>query len=170
MDPHTNVQRLNLQNTLILDSSEIAETFNKFFINIATEIEQKIPPANLMNEITQAEPATFFKYDPIISQDILDVLSQLQPKHSLDPTNIPMFLLKKLSHQICMPLKHIINLSLESGEIPLSMKTAKVIPLLKSGDPTDVNNYRGHRSLVLGSRPDGFQNLVVGGLDRYLPC
>jgi len=95
-----------------------------------------------MNEINQAEPTTFFKYDPIISQDILDVFAQLQPKHSLDPTNIPMFLLKKLGHQICMPLKHIINLSLESGEIPLSMKAAKVIPLLKSGDPTDVNNYR----------------------------
>jgi len=72
----------------------------------------------------------------------LDVLKQLQPKHSLDPSNIPMFLLKKLGHQICMPLKHIVNLSLQSGEIPLSMKTAKVIPLLKSGDPSDVNNYR----------------------------
>ncbi len=82
------------------------------------------------------------KYEPIISQDIFDVLAQLQPKHSLDPSNIPMFLLKKLGHQICMPLKHIINLSLDSGEIPSSMKTAKVIPLLKSGDPSDVNNYR----------------------------
>jgi hypothetical protein len=68
------VQRLNLENTLILDSSEIAETFNRFFINIASEIEQKIPPANVMNEIAQVEPATFFKYEPIISQDIFDVL------------------------------------------------------------------------------------------------
>jgi len=41
-----------------------------------------------------------------------------------------------------MPLKHIIILSLQSGEITLSMKTVKVMPLLKSGDPTDVNSYR----------------------------
>jgi len=41
-----------------------------------------------------------------------------------------------------MPLKHIIILSLQSGEITLSMKTVKVMPLLKSGDPTGVNSYR----------------------------
>ena len=41
-----------------------------------------------------------------------------------------------------MPLKHIVNLSLSTGEVPLLMKTAKVVPIFKSGDPTDVNNYR----------------------------
>ena len=53
-----------------------------------------------------------------------------------------MVLLKKVSNLICMPLKHIVNLSLTTGEIPLQMKTAKVVPIFKSGDPTDVNNYR----------------------------
>ena len=90
-----NVQRLNLENTLILDSTEIAENFNKFFVKIASEIEKKIPPADVINETAHTDPLTFFKCDPIISQDILDVLTQLQPKHSLDPTNIPIFLLKK---------------------------------------------------------------------------
>ncbi len=41
-----------------------------------------------------------------------------------------------------MPLKHIVNLSLSTGEVPLLMKTAKVVPIFKSGDPTDVNNFR----------------------------
>jgi hypothetical protein len=38
-----------------------------------------------------------------------------------------------------MPLKHIVNLSLSTGEVPLLMKTAKVVPIFSS---TDVNNYR----------------------------
>ncbi len=43
---------------------------------------------------------------------------------------------------ICIPLKHIVNLSLSTGEVPLLMKTAKVEPIFKSGDLTDENNYR----------------------------
>ena len=34
------------------------------------------------------------------------------------------------------------NKSLESGICPDSMKTAKVIPLFKKGDPQDFSNYR----------------------------
>ena len=80
--------------------------------------------------------------NPIISQDIIDVIDQLKPKHSLDPSNLSMVLLKKVSNQICMPLKHIVNLSLATGEIPDQMKTAKVVPIFKSRDSTDINNYR----------------------------
>jgi hypothetical protein len=38
--------------------------------------------------------------------------------------------------------KHIVNLSLCTGEIPIQMKTAKIVPIFKSGDPTKINNYR----------------------------
>jgi hypothetical protein len=41
-----------------------------------------------------------------------------------------------------MPLKHIVNLSLATGEIPDQIKTAKVVPIFKSRDSTDINNYR----------------------------
>jgi hypothetical protein len=74
--------------------------------------------------------------DPIISQDVLDVIKQLKPKHSLDPNNLSMVILKSVANEICMPLKHIVNLSLCTGEIPIKMKTAKVAPIFKSGDPT----------------------------------
>ncbi len=37
-----------------------------------------------------------------------------------------------------MPLKHIVNLSLSTGEVPLLMKTAKVVPIFKAGDPTNM--------------------------------
>ena len=34
------------------------------------------------------------------------------------------------------------NLSLSTGIFPTKWKLAKVVPLFKSGDSTDVNNYR----------------------------
>ena len=39
-------------------------------------------------------------------------------------------------------LRHIINLSLESGRFPSSWKCAKVTSLFKQGDRTDKDNYR----------------------------
>jgi hypothetical protein len=135
---------LNINGTITSNSTEIAEKFNDFFVNIATEIEKTIPPA-IPNTvpIPLTEPESFFKLsDPIISQDILDVIKQLKPKHSLDPNNLSMVILKSVANEICMPLKHIVNLSLCTGEIPIQMKTAKIVPIFKSGDPTEINNYR----------------------------
>ena len=135
---------LNINGTITSNPAEIAEKFNNFFVNIATEIEINIPPAvpNVV-PIPLTEPDSMFQMSaPIISQDIIDVIKQLKPKHSLDPTNLSMVMLKSVSHEICMPLKHIVNLSLSTGEIPIQMKTAKVVPIFKSGDPMEINNYR----------------------------
>ncbi len=135
---------ISVNGQTITDSTTIAENFNKFFVNIASDIEKTIPPASPNYPMpTIDEPNAFFNMsDPIISQDIIDVIKQLKPKHSLDPSNLSMVMLKKVSNQVCMPLKHIVNLSLSTGEIPHQMKTAKVVPIFKSGDPSDINNYR----------------------------
>jgi len=134
---------INIDGRTVTDPALIAEKFNKFFVNIATEIEKTIPPTDEPLRQPLPEPTTFLNMsNPIISQDIIDVIKQLKPKHSLDPSNLSMVLIKKVSNLICMPLKHIVNLSLSTGEVPLLMKTAKVVPIFKSGDPTDVNNYR----------------------------
>ena len=51
-------------------------------------------------------------------------------------------LLKQISSQILLPIKHIFNLSLSTGLIPEQFKIAKVIPIFKSGDCLDPSNYR----------------------------
>ena len=42
---------------------------------------------------------------------------------------------------IIEPMTHIINQSLSHGIIPQQMKTAKVIPIHKSADPSLLKNY-----------------------------
>jgi hypothetical protein len=135
---------INIDGRTVTDSASIADKFNTFFVNIAAEIEKDIPPADqTLPQPPAPEPTAFLNMsNPIISQDIIDVIDQLKPKHSLDPSNLSMVLLKKVSNQICMPLKHIVNLSLATGEIPDQIKTAKVVPIFKSRDSTDINNYR----------------------------
>ena len=51
------------------------------------------------------------------------------------------YVLSKVTDQNVKPLVHIFNLPFSSGICPSEMKTAKVIPLFKSGDISDFN-YR----------------------------
>ena len=56
--------------------------------------------------------------------------------------DIPPLVLKRSSELITIPLTHIINLSLSNGFFPEQLKQAKVLPIFKSGDRFDMNNYR----------------------------
>ena len=56
--------------------------------------------------------------------------------------NLPPGLLKDAAAEIASTLAHIINLSLRSGQVPSQWKIAEVIPLHKSGNTGDNNNFR----------------------------
>ena len=55
---------------------------------------------------------------------------------------IPARFLKDGARILYKPLNYIINLSLMSSTFPDDMKIAKVTPLHKKKDKTDVGNYR----------------------------
>ena len=56
--------------------------------------------------------------------------------------NVCMDLVKDCANLICRPLTHIIYLSIVSGIVPDQLKSARVIPLFKSGDKSTFINYR----------------------------
>ncbi len=67
-----------------------------FFVNIASEIEKIITPADQPLQQPVLAPTTFLNMShPIISQDIIDLIKQLKPKHCLDLYNLSMVLIKK---------------------------------------------------------------------------
>ena len=51
-------------------------------------------------------------------------------------------LVKEIIQPIARPLTHIFNLSLSTGVVPDIFKLAKVIPIFKTGDKCNPNNYR----------------------------
>ena len=66
----------------------------------------------------------------------------MKNKTSCGPDGISSKLLKLIMPQILTPLCHLFNLSFQTGYIPIQLKTAKVIPIFKSGDKNSYNNYR----------------------------
>ena len=88
-------------------------------------------------------PNTHFIFlDPVIPADILTIVNKLKPKTSYEEDGISAKLLSKTIDKIIDPITHIVNLTLETGIFPAELKCAKVIPILKTGDPCLLNNHR----------------------------
>jgi hypothetical protein len=124
-----------------------ATAFNKFYCNIAHNLNDKLPPPR----------GDFKKYLPIISEDLQPlekfrqitfedvewVLSDLMvSKTSFSHDNISNKQLKLIAKEISFPLSHLINMSFKHDFVPSSWKLVKVIPLFKSCDCKLTTNYR----------------------------
>jgi len=73
---------------------------------------------------------------------VLKAISDLNANFSKDNYNMDATFLKKYSQIIIQPLTHIINFSIKTGIFPDVWKKALVKPIFKSGNTTDVSNYR----------------------------
>ena len=81
--------------------------------------------------------------NPVSEDEVVNIIKSCKPKHSKECDDINMYVLSKVTDQIVEPLVYIIlNLSFSSGIFPSEMKTAKVIPVIKSGNRSDFSNYR----------------------------
>ena len=56
--------------------------------------------------------------------------------------NIPVYFIRSVAEILAYPLSILVNHSFELGYFPNCLKTAKIIPLYKSGDKSLPTNYR----------------------------
>ena len=83
-----------------------------------------------------------FTLKPVHPDTVLEIVNDLKNSKSTGLDNIDVWTLKLIIEDILPALTHVINLSLNSMTFPNVWKLAKVIPLLKKGDPLSPGNYR----------------------------
>lgn len=66
---------------------------------------------------------------------------KLDNKKSAATDKIEPYFLRIAANIVAEPIAYIVNLSLTYNIMPRMWKSAMVVPLLKSGDPSDPNNY-----------------------------
>ena len=67
---------------------------------------------------------------------------------------------------IACPFTHVIYLSLIQGIVPDDLKSARVVPLFKKSDKTEVGNYRPVSILMIISKV--FERIVYDLVESYL--
>ena len=128
---------------MISEYLDIANGFNSFFAGIGPKLASEIGNSNIDYKtfLPDNNPVSF-EFSRISEIDILNICKQLKPKVSTGADFISNKLLQIIAPIIITPLHHLINLSLETGFVPKEFKIAKVVPVFKSGDCHDYNNYR----------------------------
>ena len=127
----------------INDYLEIANGFNTFFSQIGPKLASDIPASDTcFKDFLHDRNDNEFKFSKISEIDILRICDSLKPKISTGADFISTKLLKQIAPIIITPLHYLINLSLETGFVPMEFKIAKVVPVFKDGDKHDYNNYR----------------------------
>jgi len=129
---------------VIRDNDQICKKFNEFFTNIGPNLAKEIvkeDDTNFSHYMSNANNKTMF-LNATSEDELLNVVSKFYNKTSCDYCGISMSVVKSVMKSIVQPLLHVCNISFSSGIFPNGMKTAKVIPLFKSGDRCEFSNYR----------------------------
>ena len=121
----------------------IAEAFNTFFTTIGTTISDTVKNTNKTPEeyMRGYYPNTMLLI-PVNENEIIKLSKSLKNKTSKGHDNFSTKLVKSIIEEIAQPFSHILNLSFATGIVPEQMKIAKVVPVFKSGNPSELNNYR----------------------------
>ena len=158
----------NIENNKIHDPQSIADAFNNFYVNIGPNLANNIPSTtlNAIDFMPQINISNSFFLAPTTPIEILNIIRNLKPKCSSGIDNISPKLIKQTAIPIAEPLSHIINLSFNTGIVPIEMKKAQVLPFYKTDDPHNFKNYRPIS--LLPSLSKILERAVHNRLNKYL--
>ena len=135
-------RRITVNEVDIFDKRKIANEFNTFFTNIGSKLASKIPNASTTFESYINKPDSIMKTKQLSMNELKDAVFSLKINKSPGYDDISFNVVKKCFSSLCEPMKYMFNLSIEKGIFPDDLKIAKVTPIDKADDKSDLSNYR----------------------------
>lgn len=123
---------------LITNTLDIANTFNEYFLRIATTLNLQEPCFDI--EMSRINETVFLH--PCDEVEIVQIIRRLKNSKTCGWDDIPSILIKETALIIAKPVAHIVNMSLSMGIFPDALKKAVVIPIYKKQDRQELTNYR----------------------------
>lgn len=138
------ISKINIENKEVIENEEIANHFNDLFATIGEKMANKIN--------TNSSKAQYEKYLPeelncsiylqqTNEEELTNIINSLSNKNSAGDDNISQKMLKNIIDKILPILIKLINASIQDRIYPDCLKYAKVLPIFKSGNRDDINNY-----------------------------
>ena len=135
---------IKADDNIVTDKQGISELLNTYFTSVVNKLFESCRHARPVFNCTTEELFTkkHFEFTAVGKPFVLKQLKCLKPKKATGLDGLPARLLKDSAIVIADCVTHLINLSFETGEVPSEWKQAKVVPLFKSGNKDDLDNYR----------------------------
>ena len=138
---------------------------NKYFCSVPAELASSLPKADRHFASYMTGKKCTFRFTKTSEVEVFLLLESVDCKKSFGHDKIHPLLLSSAALEIFRPVTYIINLSLQQGVFPDSLKIAKVIPIFKQGSRSSCNNYRPIS--VLSALSKIFERCILNQLIFY---
>ena len=139
-----NPSSLIVNNKLISDPIEVANSFNEYLSTVAEKLRSNFYDigCDFAKYLPNMNEYNFF-ITPTDSIEVIDIINDLKSNKATGPNSIPNEILHFIKLIIAGPLSKLINLSFEKAIYFDNLKISKAVPIFKDkGNLLERNNYR----------------------------
>jgi hypothetical protein len=126
--------------TLCSDPDKISNTFNDFFSTCASDLLKNLKSSG--KPLVEKSPLESMKLDPPGKDEILSIIKAMKNNSAPGHDGITPKAIKCLKQELSPLIHHLVLRIFQTGHYPVGLKIAIVTPIFKSGNKTNVNNYR----------------------------
>ena len=159
-------RRITFKKVDLFDQTKTTHKFSSFFTNIGKKLASKIPNASTPFKYSVNKSDFVMETKPLSMNELKDAFYSLKSDKSPGYDDISYNVIKKCFGSLCEPLKYLFNLSIEKGVFPDDLKIARVTPIYKGEDSSDVSNYRPISVLPCFSKI--LERIMYNRLYKYL--
>ena len=135
-------QTIRVKKTDIFDQEKIATEFNEFFANVGPILGKQIPESENTFESNLVKTSATIQHRSVSINELRDAFFCLKLNKSPGYDKISFNVVKKCFSELCKPLKHVFNLSIETGVFPDKLKIFRLSLVYKAGNSSDLTNSR----------------------------
>lgn len=145
----------------------MASFCNDYFVNVGLHMSDRIrSPKNPFVLQYRCMSSMFLK--PVGENELIRQISSLRNGSSPGDDGVDAVTIKNVHTDLIKPLRHIINLIFKTGKVPSHFKVSIVTPVHKSGDKSNINNFRPIS--VINNFAKIFEKCLKDRLVEFLHC
>ena len=119
----TSPDTLLIDDEVISDTKNVANSFNRYFSSVANKLQSKIiPPKEDFSKYLKNRSTNSFFISPVTKEEVKDIIDNISAKKATGPHSLPSFLLNEINDSISQPLADLVNMSFTQGNYIEALK------------------------------------------------